>query len=98
MLGGVLHCAGQQSIHGNPRVPHFGCERVAEPLLERPQQCRTDRAVMCVSDAICRMPTTEILNDRNELIETIETLHVCREHLHELAALLAHVAFEHPLE
>ncbi len=44
------------------------------------------------------MTPSEILDDRHELLETVETFHGRREHLHQLPALLGHVALEHPLE
>lgn len=53
---------------------------------------------MRVGNAVVDVPSPEVLEDRGQLLEMVETLHRRREHLHQLLPLLRHVPAEHQFE
>ena len=50
---------------------------------------------MTVLDAVADVLATEVLDDRHELFQAIEPSHGGADHVHQLPALLSHVAPEH---
>ena len=93
------HDRGQRSVRRRPGGPDIGRERLAEPLLERPEQRLAHCRVVLLADAVACMATAECLDRRHDLVELVEALHDDRQGLHEDLALGIHVGPpEEPLD
>ncbi len=86
--------SARNRVDSQPRVLNLGCEIGSQALLERPQQRLGNHIVVLVLHAVSRMATAQVLNDRHELRQLLETAYRQSDGRHQFPALRLEVAFE----
>src|SRR5262249_49861859 len=87
----ALHHRGERRVRLDPRAPYFRRERIGQSFRERPDQRVANGVVVARDYAIARVPLAERFDGWEQLVQSRETTHRDRDHLHQLLALLRHI-------
>jgi hypothetical protein len=88
LLNARLHRRGEHSVHRGPRIPDLWSELRSEPFFQRPKQRLAYGLILPVDDAVLRVTTAEVFEDRDEPIESGKALDRGGQHDHQLVALI----------